>query len=69
MSVSVVLPAVAEMWNLLHKHEGHYFQVDDNKQQQGSACTSVLTGMGTLGYALVSRNKTNKEMLLTWSWR
>jgi len=46
MSVSVVIPAVAEMWNLLHKHEGDYFEVDDNKQQQGFACTSLLTWYG-----------------------
>jgi hypothetical protein len=43
MSVSVVLPAVAEMRNLLHKLEGDYFEVDDNKQQQGFAGTSLLT--------------------------
>jgi hypothetical protein len=43
MSVSVVLPAVAEMRNLLHKFEGDYFEVDDNKQQQGFACTALLT--------------------------
>jgi hypothetical protein len=31
MPVSVVLPAVAKMQNLLHKLEGGYFEVD-NKQ-------------------------------------
>jgi len=46
MSVSVVPTAVAEMRNLLHKLEGHYFEVYDNKEQQGYACTSLLTWYG-----------------------
>jgi len=46
MSVSVVLRAVAEMQKLLHKLEGHYSEVDDNKEQKGFACTSLMTWYG-----------------------
>jgi hypothetical protein len=46
ISVSVVLPAVAEMQNLFHILEEDYTEMDNNKQQRRFACTSLLTWYG-----------------------